>query len=401
MDGFKTGLLRRSARRNVALCWYAGLALAARPLVSLAEIDLTPYATGSYEYQSNPFYQWSGSPARAAESSDSVVTLRAGMDARLLVSRQSLVATAEIRRFDYRDLTFLGRTEGTFDGAYQWALTSLVNGAVDYRHERRMVPFDELADTRELLMETEDTGTASVNLTSRQGWRLENRVKVRNLASPRPGVPDLNLHETSLHEAVRRLVKTLSVGLDGEYLSGSYNGAGQLGTPRYHQTTLQFAGERKIVGFSTFECAFGYTRRDDAIGAGVSALTGLVGYQRELSSKTSVEALLTRAVNSYVTAAGSEIDTGIALRVVWRPTAKIQVTPGFSVVRSAFPGQTFESQSSRHDRYRVAALDVRYQVLDWLSLHPYARRALRSSNVAAFGFNASAVGLELAFKESK
>jgi hypothetical protein len=401
MGWFTKCLLQRGARRNVARCWHVGLAIAAKSVASLAEGDLTPYATGSYEYQSNPFYQWSGSPAQVAESADYLVMLRAGMDARLGLSRQSLAATAELRRFDYRDLTFLERTEEMLNGSYHWALTSLVNGSLEYRHEHRMVPFDELADTRELLMETEDAGAASLNLTSRKGWRLENRVKVRDLASPRPGVPDLSLHETSIHEAVRRALKTVSVGLDGEYVSGSYGGAGQLPRPHYRETTLQLAGERRIAGFSTFECAVGYTRRNDAVGGGASAVTGLLGYQREITSKTSAEARLRRVINSYVSSAGSEIDTSLALGVAWRPTAKIQVAPGLTLMRSEFPRQTFASESSRHDRYRVLVLDIRYQALDWLSLNPYARRALRTSSVPSFGFNASAVGLELVFKESR
>jgi hypothetical protein len=399
MDGCKSGLLQR--RASVALCRYLAFALAAKSLASFAAVDLAPYAAASYEYQSNPLYQWSGSPAGGAESADALVLLRAGIDARLAFSRQALVGNAEIRRFDYRDLTSLERTEGMLNGSYQWALTSLVNGSVDYRHERRMVPFDELADTHELLMETEDAGTAALNLTSRTGWRLESRVHVRSLDSPRPGVAQLNLRETSIHEAIRRVLKTLSMGLDGEHLSGSYGGAGQLGTPRYRQTMVQLAAERTIVELSTFECAIGYTRRDAAGGAGTSAFTGLLGYERAITSKTSVEARLTRAVNSYVTRVSSATDTELALAVAWRPTGKLQVAPTFAVIRSEFPAQAFDSESSRHDRYRVMALDIRYQVLDWLSLHPYARHALRSSNVTAFGFNASAIGLELAFKESK
>jgi len=370
-------------------------------MAAVADSDLSPYAAASYEHQTNPFYQWSGTTAPIAASADSLIRLRAGLDARLTSSRQTLLASAEVRRFDYRTLTFLGRTEELLDGSYQWHLSSLVDGDVGYRHEHRMVPFEELANTRALLMETEGIATAAVNVTSRAGWRIESRLKRRSLASPRPGVPRLDLDENSIHEAVRHPLKRLSVGFDGEYLSGTYTGAGILGAPRYHQTTLQLAAERRIAQFSTFEGAVGYTWRDETNGAGVSEFTGLVGYRREISSKTSAEIRLRRAINSYVTDAGSEIDTDLALRVVWQPTAKVQVEPSFILMRSVFPGRTFAAESSRHDQYRMMALDIHYQVLDWLALHPYVRHALRSSSVPTFGFDASAIGLELVMKESK
>ncbi len=401
MDGFTTGLRKGRARRKVVECWLTGLALSANSILSFAAGDFTPFATASYEYQSNPFLQSNGSPSRLAESADALVLLRAGMDAWISSSRQALVATSEVRRFDYRELTSLERTESQLAGTYRWSLTSLVSGSVEYRHEHRMVPFDELADTRELLMETEDTPTATLSLTSRTGWGLESRLRVRALDSPRPDAPQLNLHETAVHEAVRRTLKSTSAGLDVEHLSGSYGGATQLGARSYRQTTVQLAGERKIAGFSAFEGAIGYTRRDDAIGAGASAFTGLLGYQRALSSKTSLEARFTRAVNSYVTSAGSVLDTGLSLALTWRLTAKTQVSPAFSMMRSELSAQPFASGSSRRDLYRVLTLDIRYQVLDWLSLHPYARRAVRSSNSPAFGFDANAIGLELAFKESQ
>jgi hypothetical protein len=369
-------------------------------MVSLAAVDLTPYATASYEHQSNPF-NLSGDSQSTARFADSLLLLRAGLDARIGSPRQALVAVAEIRRFDYRDLVFLGRTEEMLDGSYQWALTSLVDGSVGYLHEHRMVPFDELAGSREQLMETEDAGAASLNLSSRNGWRLESRVKARDLASPRPGVAGLTLRETSIHEAVRRQLKTLSVGLDGEYLSGSYKGAAQPLTPHYRQTSVLLAGERRIAGFTSFEFGVGHTRRNDSAGADVSAFSGLLSYKRELTGKTAVEASLTRAVNSYLTTAGSEIDTGLALQIAWQPTAKLQVASAFKMIHSTFPGQRFDSESSRRDRYRIVTLDIRCQVFYWLAIHPYARHALRSSSVPTLGFNANAIGLELVFKESK
>jgi len=363
-------------------------------------MSATPYAAAGYEYQSNPFYEWNGQGSGVA-GSDTLLKLRAGMDALLASSLQSLVMKAEVRRIDYNNLSELSHTEWLLDGSFRYAVTSALNGNVEYRHEYRMVPFDELPpDVRQPYLETEDLASAAVNVLTGTGWSLESRGKIRNLASPRPDLPELDLRESSIHEALRRTLGGLAVGLDAEYLSGSYTGAGQLGTARYTQTTVLLAAERKVVGLSTFESAIGYTQREQSQpGGNVSVITGTFGYERELTGKSSAGVLLTRAVNNYVTSAGSEIDTTLALRGTWQATPKVKVTPAYSVVYSDFPGQTLDSAPGRHDRYQVVGLDIRYQALDSLSLRTYGRYDLRSSNVPNFGFKASAVGLELVFKE--
>lgn len=373
----------------------------AKSVITLAAANAVPYAAAGYEYQSNPFYEWNGLRSGGLSGSDTLLKLRAGVDALLDWSRQSLALDAEVRRTDYHTFSRLSHTEALLDGSFRWAFTSLVDGTAEYRHERRMVPFDELpADVRELLLETEDSGSASVNVQTRNGWRLESRAKIRNLASPRPDLPDLNLRESSIHEALRRTVGAFAVGLDAEYLSGSYTGAGQLGTAHYRQTTVLLAAERKVIGLSTFESAIGYTyRAQSELEGSVSAVTGTLGYERELTGKTSAGVLLTRAVNSYVTAAGSEVDSTLSLHGSWQPTSKIQVTPAYTLTYSNFPRQTLDSEPGRHDRYQAVAIDIRYQALDSLSLHTYGRYDLRSSNEPSFGFNASAVGLELVLRE--
>jgi hypothetical protein len=400
----KKGLRRANAPPQGAWWRCVGLALAAKSLAAVGESRFTPYAAGTLEYQSNPFYEWGGLRNSTTSSSDTLRKLRGGVEAQLDWSRQSLAVMAEARRIDYRHLTYLGHTEALFDGNLQWAFTSLVRGAAEYRRERRMVPFAELSPgARELLLETEDWGAASLTIQTLAGWRLDTRVKLRRLASPRPGLPELDLRESSVHQALRRTFSRLSVGLDVEYLRGSYGGAGKIGSPTYDEGSIGLAAEHRITGLSSFEGAVGYTRRTESPGSKVSAVTGMLGYKRDLTGKTSLEVLLTRTVNSYVTTAGSEIDTACSFRATWQVTGKIELAPSFNLIYSHFPGSAGPGSAgeSRRDRYEAAGFDLRYQVLDWLSIHPYGRYDLRSSNVAAYGFNATAIGVELLLREAR
>jgi hypothetical protein len=174
---------KRELRRSVAQAlWYAGFAIVAKPAISLADVELTPHASASYEHQSNPLYQWSGTSPRAKASADEVLVLKGGAEARLaLSSRQTFILSAEMRRFDYRSLSHLARTEELFSGSYDWVFSSVVDGAAAYRHEHRMVPFEELGTDREQLMETEDALTAEMTVVFPAWWQLESRFRVRNL----------------------------------------------------------------------------------------------------------------------------------------------------------------------------------------------------------------------------
>jgi hypothetical protein len=408
----RTGMRQRARARRIGSIGMA-FAAATRSITAFAGVQLSPYAAGEYEHSSNIFYQGGGlatTPVgtNGSGTADSILKSRLGIDAEYDWSQQKFFATAEGRRFVYNNFSSLDHNEGLLNGGLDWKLTHLLDGALEYRHERRMVPFSEIPSTRTLFLETEDIGTAAVNVQVAARWRWENRFKIRNLDSPRAGLPNLKLRETSEHEAVRYLVVGgLSVGLDAEYLQGSFSGITGLATPfytptsSYHQTTGQLAVDYKVSGLSTLNAAVGYTSRSDLGGAGTAAVSGQVRYERELTGKTSASLQLFRLVNSYVTTAGTEVDTGVAAKLIWRPTERIEVSPGYYYTQSSFPGQTFGSGSSRSDNFQAITLDVRYHVLDSVELHPYSRYNVRRSNIASDGFNVTEVGLELLVKVPK
>src|SRR5690349_15979031 len=94
----------------------AGLLFAAESSTAVASVELTPYATVGYAHQSNPLYQWSGTPLHLSAPADSLLRLEGGADARFAWSRQTLTASASVRRFEYDELSYLGRTEERLNG---------------------------------------------------------------------------------------------------------------------------------------------------------------------------------------------------------------------------------------------------------------------------------------------
>jgi hypothetical protein len=132
----------------------------------------------------------------------------------------------------------------------------------------------------------------------------------------------------------------------------------------------------------------------------LSGLTGSIGYQRRVTAKTTVNVLLSRGLNTYLTTGGNEVDTSAAATVSYQATYKILIKAGYSYTNSKFPGAPDGAVTiDRVDHFQTANVDVTYQVLHWLSIRPYARYRRRSSNVDLYAFDGNIVGVELLVKQ--
>jgi hypothetical protein len=330
---------------------------------------------------------------------DTFFSTRAGADGSYVLGQQAFFGTAEFRRFEYDNFTYLDHNETMFDGGLKWVLNRAIDGQVEYRREQRMVLFQDVVAVTQLILETEQIGTVGFNVLVTPEWRLETLGRDHDLGSPRVGIPGLTLHEDSVREGIKYLgVANLAAGVEFQYLTGKYKDDPQALNPNYHQTSVSLAANYKVSGLTNFSGDLGYSKRSDPSNAGLSGVTGALGYQHNLSAKTSVNVNVSRALSTYVTTGGSEIDTVAGVAVNYQLTYKILLKAGYSYSNSKFPGTplaggvagTFE----RVDHFQTANVDLTYQVLHWLSIRPYARYATRESNQALYGFNSSIVGIE-------
>ncbi len=365
---------------------------------------LTPYAAEDIEYNSNVFDVPGGIGEPVGKhgptSSDTFFEERAGVDGTYLLDQQKFFGTAEFRHFNYDNFTILDHNENLLDGGLKWKLSELLDGNVEYKHEQRMVQFQDVTAFTALILETENTATLSFNLNVTPEWRLETHAKDHVLDSPRSDVPGLSLHEDSIREGLRYLgVANLSAGLDVEYLDGKYEHDPLALTPEYHQWSSYLAANYLVSGLTTFNGNIGYTNRVDPTNAGLSGLTGGLGYQRSLSGKTSINLALSRALATYVTTGGNEIDTTASASVHYQVTYKIGVRLGYAYTISKYPNTPDGGLlSDRTDHFQTANLEATYQVLHWLSIRPYAKYQNRRSNFPLNAFDSNVVGIELLAK---
>jgi hypothetical protein len=368
------------------------------PAASFAQLTANPYAGESFDYNTDIFYLPTSGPAPIGKNgptfSDTTLRSRVGLDADYLWDAQDFYAKVEGRRYDYDHFTYLDHDEGTVSGGLKWVAGDLLNGTVDYHHERSMVQFTDLIDVTQLILQTENTALASANLMVTPDWRVESTLKNRELYSPRPDAPSLSLHEDSITEGVRYLgLGDFTAGGDLQYLKGTYSNAplSEAAGLRYHQITIEGAGSYIVSGLTTVTGNLGYTRRSDDAGDDVSGITGKIVYKRDLTVKTSVGAEFDRGINSYVTSASSEVDTSLQVFAKWLATYRLTVRASYKWTDSQFPQF---GGGDRVDHVQFADLDATYDLFHWLSIRPYVRYQTRSSTLENYSYNSTGLGIE-------
>jgi hypothetical protein len=387
---------------------FPGVALAQLDFPPLypAQTHLTPYADGAYEHNSNLFALSNSGPEPAGRNgptlADTILRVRAGIDSAYDWGLQEFYFNGEGRRFTYDQFTQLDHNEYLLRGGLKWKIASLLDGVLDYQRERSMVSFLQFNAAQfaseQLYLQVQSVGTASINLQITPEWRLQNQGTIRDVNTALPGFPHLRLREDGIHEGIRYVgFANLSAGLDGEYLSGNFTGGDFLITPGYHQSTGELAADYVLSGLTTFHGAVGYTTRKEDQRGSTSGVTGLLSYQRNLTGKTSINLKVSRAINTYITAATPEIDTGAELDVAWNATEKIKVEAGYQWLHSSFAPTDIAGvvTATRVDRLQTSSLSVKYQPLKWLLVRPYAAYQTRSSTINIFTFNGTLYGIEL------
>lgn len=385
--------------------WLCLLLIGAAPAVALAEGIATPWAAAAIEHNTNVFDLSKDGPAlqgkNRATFGDRFWESRAGIEGVYLLDLQKFFATAEARRFNYENFTKLNHNEVLLDGGLSWKVAHTFDGLVEYRHEARMVQFLDLPQYTNLVLESDDAAKVAININATPEWRFETRFNNHRLNSPRNDIPGLSLHENSVHEGLRYLgVSNLSAGIDAEYLEGKYNHDAAALTPDYHQTSLAMAANYIVSGFTNFAGNVGYTRRTDPTMAAISALSGSIGYQHLLTGKTAINLQLSRAINSYISTAGSQLVTSASLSLAWQATYKVDVKGGFTYINSKIPQATDGNVVvDRVDHLSAANVEINYQAMRWLKIRAYGRYQIRRSNEPIYAFNGSVVGIEFVAKE--
>jgi hypothetical protein len=362
-----------------------------------------PYVGVVVQNDSNLFAVPSESPVSDPHGirrfSDTVETYRAGFDFNYLFDLQRLYATMEARKVEYGHFTDLNHSEYLVNTGLAWKLTSRFDGVVDFRREKEIIAFAN-ADTTALQIQTDQVLKGTFNVAVTPKWRLETQASLHTLDYPIAQSPDFRLQEGQEGIGIKYVgIANLAYGIEGSHIDGNYLGVSQAAD--YKQNTGQFAMKYTLKEVTQLNAAVGYTDRQLlGTSTSVSGVTGLAGYYRQLTGKTSVNLLFQRAINSYYTAGSSEIDTGGMARVAWQATPKLGLALSYQRVSSTFEGATLANSLTlgRKDNASYSSFELKYQPLRWLSIRPYVKRQVRTSNIQQYTYNDTSAGIEILAK---
>ena len=376
------------------------------PFVSFAGVDITTSATGEYQHNSNIFDLQAGLAVPGfplTHRGDAFYAYGAGLgiDDQLDIQDLYLKLAAKELRYDY--FTQLDHDEYNLDGGLKWKLGTDVDGKLDVLRTRTMVQFYNLTPSAQFSLQlpivTEQRETASAGVGVTPDWRVEGLTYHRVVDEPLDATPHLQLTETEGLMAVKYLGRAaLTTGVSVAYLSGHYNGGTAADNPSYTQGSVDLVADYQFTGRSDVSGELGYSRRSSAIGTNnLSGITGKIDYHGQVTGKSTVEAVLSRTINSYIANAGSEIDSAASVIFNYQVTYKIGVAALYTYTNRNYPGQGALPGTARTDRQQDAGLKLDYEVRRWLSIKPYATYQKRESGFVGASFNATIYGISVIF----
>jgi len=364
-----------------------------------------PYASEQYEHNSNVFALPNSAAAFAANGdtrlSDSDLRTIVGFEEDYLWDRQRLYSTLEGRYFKYDHFAELSHYEYLAKAGLDWKLLSAFDGTFLGSFERYMASFANRDTQTALAINLERHAIGKFNFHLSPEWRLETGVDHHDLDAPVQGFPHYGLAETTGLASLKYLgFSNLTYGISADYIDGKFRNAPLVGT--YTQTDVALTAAYAATGLSSFDGSVGHTQRDQGLNQGnISAITGKVGYLRRFSGKTSIQVNYMRAVNSYIGAGGSELDSTASLTLNYQPTYKTGMSIGFQEVWSDFTGQTIPGVNvlGRRDRSPAATFKLNYQARRWLLIQPYANYQRRTSSDGFFSYSGTIIGIQVLAKK--
>jgi hypothetical protein len=418
--------------------WFAIAALGLAGGAEAGEFSFAPYAAARGQHDSN-VYRFSSQVADVTgtdDTSDRHLRLQAGLEASYVWQQQELRAMAEGRSFRFEEFQHLDHEEHTVGVGFKGGLFSHIKALVELRDERRMASFEDRRTTR-LIMERDQAGRGEFALALTPRWQVVTGVRGRKLHTPLPDAPalpqpppgaaarnaspDFTLHETAYNAGVvygidardrPEVEAPLFLGLVLEYQTIDFSGVTEQPEPPpgvtretfdgYSLLTLAATARYAVSGLSVLDARFGLALYDPAAAGADSRphVTGEIGYTRELSAVTELNARLFRRIVPAVATADSTSDNGVSVGARWEPISDLIVLANYAWATSSFEGLSgvAPENKGRDDTVQAATLSVSYPPSRSFHVRVYGSYDDRRSNQQFNEYAAETVGVELSYR---
>lgn len=398
------------------------------------DLDLDPYASSQYRYDSN-VYRFSRQVADVtgtAETADRSRRDSAGLDARYTWQRQTLQVIAEGRRFTFDEFTHLDHDEYALAAAYDGAVMASTRGRVEFHEERRMASFEDRRTTQ-LVMENDRAASAGITVAVTPQWQVTAGTRGRHLRSPLPDAPALPqpppgaparvaspnfaVYETGFSAGVQYGIENkehpedeapLLVGGLLEHTRVRFSGFTPQPPPPPGVTRETFDGYALIAlgatvtysldGMSSLDAEAGITQYRPAQSGDTSlAATGEIAYIRRPSVITELRASLYRRIVPIAPTASAGTDTGIELGARWEPLRGLEFQGEYAFGTSSARSESLFAPENfgRSDNVQRAALSVGYPQGRPIFIRLFSAYSDRHSSLGFNDYSDFTAGVEL------
>ncbi|MDP9141212.1 MAG: hypothetical protein M3O62_10525 [Pseudomonadota bacterium] len=402
-----------------------------------AALEFIPFGSGQYLYNSN-VYRFSSQVAdvtNTTETADNLQRYTAGLNTNYAYNLWKLQSTVEGRVVRFDEFTDLDHEELALGASLSGKLLNNTTGLLSFSHERRMASFEDRRST-ELSIERDQIVRGQLRYAVTPDWSVIAGGRYRDLRSPLPAAPalpqpapgaparlaspDFAVEETTYSIGVQYGIEKelaqeneipILIGILLEEQSVDFNGFNAQPPPAvgepfesfdsYKLQTLQATVDYAVSGLTRLDAKLGVSQYKTAQDDSASLeLTGEIGYERDLSAVTEVNAHLFRRVAPYVATADNTTDTGASVGIRWEPIVDLSFLADYAWASSSFrsiSGLAAEN-SGRGDTTKSANLSVAYALVDYFTIKLFGIYNERASNLDFNDYSEEIVGIELSVR---
>lgn len=374
----------------------------------------TPYVRALYGYDSNLFRLQNDQEAQAvlgtSNTAESYLTLGAGMDANLKLSRQAIQAHVELNQTRFNTY---GQLDNDGHDAYlkwAWKIGSRATGDVSVADTLKQASYTNVKQPVKNQIRTR-RGMLNGAIQLAYPWQLQfgmESVHTNNDAAaqlPQDAAVDAFNAGLQYRSDKGSTVAWVTRRSDGRYPNLQLVGAVGVDND-YRQWDNGVAAVWKLSEKTSMTGKLNFTQRDytDVPQRDFSGLTGLLALDWSATDKTTLNASTYRNIDAMgntaieSTTASYALNQGVAVGADWKPTEKLTFNTRLShdhIEYAGDPGFVLSTQAVREDRLTMAQAGLQYTVLRNTQVGLMLRRGVRHSNEALESYRYSSAQINV------
>jgi hypothetical protein len=370
---------------------------------AFADSDIIPHAMARFEHSSNLLLVPDSKPQQDSNGvprfEDQFVEYDGGIDINYRFREDRLYFVTDFSRFSYQHFTRLDHDGFTGTGGLDWVATRKITGNISYDYNRHQLPFESLLNAKlvESNIETTQAYRASANYAMNSRWAVDLNISSSSARLPNTGNTSglsYDMHQTGERVGITFTGATkLRTGVLIDHQSGNYQDKNQ---PEFANTTYEYRIDYKLGARTNVGSTLGYTQRSQQ-GADSNAMVGSLNFNQRITEKTNYYVQIQRSLDTYNTAAGSQLNTSGTFGVSWQATTKIGLNASYGYTKAHIVGVLDATAvvKRRDDTLRAIETNLQYVPLRWLTITPYYRYQSRSSDNPDSDFNATTYGVTI------